>query len=177
MTTSLSLNNIQNSEERSPQLGSPVGSGLLWASWANFVSVLDANAECCHVGEALLNAGGRRWIHPADALQKGHVAYLVKFLGFTEVEQSKGIEVVREGIRKLKFNQQLKRSEGGKRIFHQHPLHRISYCADDKTDKKSFSFIAKESDGERHSCFVFSSEKLVRSASIIAVVKNVCRGA
>ncbi|KAH7946168.1 hypothetical protein HPB49_020837 [Dermacentor silvarum] len=107
--------------------------------------------------------------------------FIPQFLGFTEVEQSKGIEVVREGIRKLKFNQQLKRSEGGKvpkveltisvdgvavqdpktkRIFHQHPLHRISYCADDKTDKKSFSFIAKESDGERHSCFVFSSEKL-----------------
>ncbi|XP_075549461.1 PTB domain-containing engulfment adapter protein 1-like isoform X1 [Dermacentor variabilis] len=131
--------------------------------------------------------GGRRWIHPADALQKGHVAYLVKFLGFTEVEQSKGIEVVREGIRKLKFNQQLKRSEGGKvpkveltisvdgvavqdpktkRIFHQHPLHRISYCADDKTDKKSFSFIAKESDGERHSCFVFSSEKLAEEITL-----------
>lgn len=134
-----------------------------------------------------VKSSGRRWIHPADALQKGHVAYLVKFLGFTEVEQSKGIEVVREGIRKLKFNQQLKRSEGGKvpkveltisvdgvavqdpktkRIFHQHPLHRISYCADDKTDKKSFSFIAKESDGERHSCFVFSSEKLAEEITL-----------
>uniref|UniRef100_A0A023GCK0 Putative gulp engulfment adaptor ptb domain protein n=1 Tax=Amblyomma triste TaxID=251400 RepID=A0A023GCK0_AMBTT len=134
-----------------------------------------------------VKSSGRRWIHPADALQKGHVVYLVKFLGFTEVEQPKGIEVVREGIRKLKFNQQLKRSEGGKvpkveltisvdgvavqdpktkRIFHQHPLHRISYCADDKTDKKSFSFIAKESDGERHSCFVFSSEKLAEEITL-----------
>ncbi|KAG0423619.1 hypothetical protein HPB47_000613 [Ixodes persulcatus] len=134
-----------------------------------------------------VKSSGRKWIHPADALQKGHVAYLVKFLGFTEVDQPKGIDVVREGIRKLKFNQQLKRSEGtkvpkveltisvdgvavqdpkSKRIFHQHPLHRISYCADDKSDKKSFSFIAKESDGERHSCFVFSSEKLAEEITL-----------
>lgn len=134
-----------------------------------------------------VKSSGRKWIHPADALQKGHVAYLVKFLGFTEVDQPKGIDVVREGIRKLKFNQQLKRSEGGKvpkveltisvdgvavqdpkskRIFHQHPLHRISYCADDKSDKKSFSFIAKECNGERHSCFVFSSEKLAEEITL-----------
>lgn len=29
-------------------------------------------------------------------------------------------------------------------ILHQFPLHRISYCADDKGEKKYFSFIAKQ---------------------------------
>lgn len=56
---------------------------------------------------------GRTWIHPPDALQKGHIAYLVKFLGCTIVDQPKGIEVVKEGIRKLRFSQQLKKSETG----------------------------------------------------------------
>lgn len=123
----------------------------------------------------------RQWIHPPDTLQRGHIAYLVKFLGNTEVEQAKGIEVVKEGIRKLKFTSQLKRSEGSKipkveltisidgvaiqepktkRILHQYPLHRISYCADDKAEKKFFSFIAKEADVEKHMCFVFVSDKL-----------------
>lgn len=134
-----------------------------------------------------VKGSGRKWIHPPDALQKGHVAYLVKYLGFTEVDQAKGIEVVKEAIRKLKFSQQLKQSEGAKmpkveltisvdgvavqdpktkRISHQHPLHRISYCADDKADKKSFSFIAKEADGERHSCYVFCSEKLAEEITL-----------
>ncbi|KAK6634508.1 PTB domain-containing engulfment adapter protein 1 [Polyplax serrata] len=36
------------------------------------------------------------------------------FLGSTEVDQPKGIEVVKEGIRKLKFNQQLRKAEGNK---------------------------------------------------------------
>ena len=38
---------------------------------------------------------------------------------------------------------------------------RISYCADDKAEKRFFSFIAKEADSEKHTCFVFVSDKLV----------------
>lgn len=50
------------------------------------------------------------------------------------------------------------------RIMHQYPLHRISYCADDKGEKRFFSFIAKEADSERHMCFVFVSDKLVSNS-------------
>ncbi|GFG38739.1 hypothetical protein Cfor_02770, partial [Coptotermes formosanus] len=105
----------------------------------------------------------------------------------TEVDQPKGIEVVKEGIRKLKFNQQLRKAEGNKtpkveltisidgvaiqepktkRIMHQYPLHRISYCADDKGEKRFFSFIAKEADLERHMCFVFVSDKLAEEITL-----------
>lgn len=49
------------------------------------------------------------------------------------------------------------------RILHQYPLHRISYCADDKAEKKFFSFIAKEANSEKHTCYVFVSDKLVSS--------------
>lgn len=129
----------------------------------------------------------KNWVHPPEALKQGHVAYLVKFLGYTEVGKAKGIDVVKEGITKLKFDQQIKRSEGvkvpkveltisvdgvgiqdakSKTIFHQYPLHRISYCADDKTDKKFFSFIAKESGTDKHSCFVFSSDKLAEEITL-----------
>lgn len=129
----------------------------------------------------------KNWVHPPEALQQGHVAYLVKFFGYTEVGKAKGIEVVKEGITKLKFDQQIKRSEGvklpkveltisvdgvgvqdakTKTIYHQYPLHRISYCADDKADKKFFSFIAKEADTEKHSCFVFSSDKLAEEITL-----------
>lgn len=138
--------------------------------------------------------GERKWIHPPEALQKGHIAYLVKFLGNTVVDQPKGIEVVKEGIRKLRFNQQLKKSESGAKtkkveltisidgvaiqeprshnILHQFPLHRISYCADDKGEKKFFSFIAKQpnqvdNDAEdKHECFVFISDKLAEEITL-----------
>lgn len=95
--------------------------------------------------------------------------------------------MVKEGIRKLKFSQHLKRAEGAKtpkveltisidgvaiqdpktkRISHQYPLHRISYCADDKTDPKFFSFIAKEADCDKHNCFVFVSDKLAEEITL-----------
>ena len=106
----------------------------------------------------------KNWLHSPERLTSGHIAYLVKvslfvlpcrlrlnsnliiqFLGSTEVDQPKGIDVVKEGIRKLKFNQQIKKAEGSKtpkaeltvsidgvaiqepktkKIQHQYPLHR-----------------------------------------------------
>lgn len=34
--------------------------------------------------------GEKKWIHPPGTLQKGHIAYLVKFLGNIVVDQPKG---------------------------------------------------------------------------------------
>ncbi|XP_049882702.1 PTB domain-containing adapter protein ced-6 isoform X2 [Pectinophora gossypiella] len=152
-------------------------------------------------GKANGAPNGRNWIHAPDALVKGHVAYLVKFLGCTQVEQPKGIEVVKDAIKKLQFTQQLKKSEakdGAKckkveitisvdgvaiqeprsnNIMYQFPLHRISYCADDKGAKKYFSFIAKggstvnggmngHETPEKHECFVFISTKLASEITL-----------
>jgi hypothetical protein len=60
--------------------------------------------------------GQRSWLHAPDALTNGHVAYLVKFLGNTPVDQPKGIEVVKEAIRRLQFTQQIKKAEGGNNV-------------------------------------------------------------
>ncbi|KPI96592.1 PTB domain-containing adapter protein ced-6 [Papilio xuthus] len=125
-----------------------------------------------------------------------------RFLGCTQVDQPKGIEVVKDAIKKLQFTQQLKKSEtkdGAKckkveitisvdgvaiqeprsnNILYQFPLHRISYCADDKGAKKYFSFIAKggstvngmnghdSGSVEKHECFVFVSTKLASEITL-----------
>jgi len=122
----------------------------------------------------------RKWLHTDESLISGHKTYLVKFFGSTEVDESRGLEVVKEGIRKLKFTQQLKKCEGtktpkvlltvsvdglgiqdpkSKTVLHHHPLQRISYCSDDKAEKKFFSFITSEPETSVHSCYVFASNK------------------
>ncbi|KAK2171753.1 hypothetical protein NP493_1029g02000, partial [Ridgeia piscesae] len=129
--------------------------------------------------------GGRQWIHPQDALLKGHIVYNVKFLGRVEVDSPKGTAVVKDAIRKMKFNKQIRKAEGQKLakveltisidgvaiqeprlkvIQHRYPLHRISYCADDKSDKRMFTFVAKE--GESNYCFVFDSEKCAEEITL-----------
>ena len=40
----------------------------------------------------------------------------------------------------------------------------MSYCADDKSDKRVFTFIAKEKDNNQHKCFVFDSDKCVSNS-------------
>lgn len=137
-----------------------------------------------------------------------------QFLGKCSVDQPKGIEVVKDAIRKLQLSQQMKKFEQqvkkqdqnnswkakkvelsvsingvavrdtqSQMIMHQYPLYRISYCADEKGEKKYFSFIAKSAEGsesggagtpgvattpdsvvpslekEKHECFVFISSK------------------
>ncbi|XP_058838812.1 PTB domain-containing adapter protein ced-6 [Topomyia yanbarensis] len=170
------------------------------------------NSNSQNGNDAKNTKNGRNWLHAPDVLVNGHVAYLVKFLGSTPVEQAKGIEVVKEAIRRLQFTQQMKKAEGGSNvktkkveitvsvdgvaiqeprtqtILHQFPLHKISYCADEKGVKKFFSFIAKTGSGAstqslsaasddthsshsadqdgQHECFVFISNKLASDITL-----------
>uniref|UniRef100_A0A8C4PWN2 PTB domain-containing engulfment adapter protein 1 n=1 Tax=Eptatretus burgeri TaxID=7764 RepID=A0A8C4PWN2_EPTBU len=108
------------------------------------------------------------------------VCICFQFLGSCEVDLPKGSEIVKDAIRKLKFACQLKKSEGQKipkvelqisirgiQILdpkskvqtHNCQLQRISFCADDKTDKHIFTFICKDGEQSKHLCFVFDSEK------------------
>jgi hypothetical protein len=142
--------------------------------------------------DSMYSGGGgtnfnKNWVHPPDALMYGRVDYTVKFLGEVDVATPKGTDVVKSAIQKIKFQLQVKRSQGHKIprvsiqinmeglnivdprtkiILHKYPLHRISFCADDKTDKRVFSFIAKAADSARHSCFVFLSDKLAEEITL-----------
>uniref|UniRef100_H3A0B0 PTB domain-containing engulfment adapter protein 1 n=1 Tax=Latimeria chalumnae TaxID=7897 RepID=H3A0B0_LATCH len=110
-----------------------------------------------------------------------------QFLGNTEVEQPKGTEIVRDAVRKLKFARHIKKSEGqktpkvelqisiygvkildpkSKEVLHNCQLHRISFCADDKTDKRIFTFICKDAESNKHLCYVFDSEKCAEEITL-----------
>ncbi|XP_059151231.1 PTB domain-containing engulfment adapter protein 1-like [Physella acuta] len=134
-----------------------------------------------------MRSGNKQWRHPPEALLNGHILYTVKFLGECMVDQPKGTEIVKDAIRKMKFNKHIKRAEGQKppkvelvisadavsvlepksrTVMHQYPLHRISYCADDKSDKRMFTFVAKEATGDKHFCYVFDSEKCAEEITL-----------
>uniref|UniRef100_A0A1A8JQZ8 PTB domain-containing engulfment adapter protein 1 n=1 Tax=Nothobranchius kuhntae TaxID=321403 RepID=A0A1A8JQZ8_NOTKU len=129
----------------------------------------------------------KSWMHTPEALAKHYIAYNAKFLGNTEVEAPKGTEVVKDAVRKLKFQRHIKKSEGqktpkvelqisiygvkildpkSKDVQHNCQLHRISFCADDKTDKRIFTFICKDSESNKHLCYVFDSEKCAEEITL-----------
>ncbi|TRY92260.1 hypothetical protein DNTS_029089 [Danionella cerebrum] len=129
----------------------------------------------------------KSWMHTPEALAKHFIAYNAKFLGNTEVDQPKGTEVVKDAVRKLKFQRHIKKSEGqkipkvelqisiygvkildpkSKEVQYNCQLHRISFCADDKTDKRIFTFICKDSESNKHLCYVFDSEKCAEEITL-----------
>ncbi|XP_056121633.1 PTB domain-containing engulfment adapter protein 1 isoform X4 [Rhinichthys klamathensis goyatoka] len=129
----------------------------------------------------------KSWMHTPEALAKHFIAYNVKFLGNTEVDQPKGTEIVKDAVRKLKFQRHIKKSEGqkipkvelqisiygvkildlkSKEVQYNCQLHRISFCADDKTDKRIFTFICKDSESNKHLCYVFDSEKCAEEITL-----------
>nr|CDP93196.1 BMA-CED-6, isoform a [Brugia malayi] len=129
-----------------------------------------------------------KWIHPPDVLLNGRVEYSVKMLGFAEVSEPKGTHVIRDAIHAIRFQFRGVTGHSGaklkkvdlqinvdgltvietktKMILFKYPLHRISFCADDKQDKRVFSFIAKAESSTRHDCFVFLSEKLAEQITL-----------
>ncbi|XDV36202.1 hypothetical protein PO909_006030 [Leuciscus waleckii] len=126
-------------------------------------------------------------MHTPEALVRSHVVYNAKFLGITDVDQPKGTDMVRVAVRKLKFQRHIKKSEGQKtpkvelqisiygvkildpktkEMQHNCQLHRMSFCADDKTDKRIFTFICTEPETKKHLCYVFDSEKCAEEITL-----------
>ncbi|CAJ0579223.1 unnamed protein product, partial [Mesorhabditis spiculigera] len=135
---------------------------------------------------------GKTWIHPPDVLLNGRVEYTVRMLGSREVPKAKGTDTIRDAIHAIRFQRQVKEGETGhaqreklqrvdlqinvegliivdsktKMVLYRYPLQRISFCADDKQDKRVFSFIAKAEDSNRHDCFVFMAEKVAEQITL-----------
>ncbi|XP_051996223.1 PTB domain-containing engulfment adapter protein 1-like isoform X3 [Xyrauchen texanus] len=152
-------------------------------------SVLTTQAllKFCRMNRAFNRRKEKPVMHTPEALVRSHVVYNAKFLGITEVEQPKGTDVVRVAVRKLKFQRHIKKSEGQKtpkvelhisiygvkildlktkEMQHNCQLHRMSFCADDKTDKRIFTFICTEPETKKHLCYVFNSEKCAEDITL-----------
>ncbi|XP_069638025.1 PTB domain-containing engulfment adapter protein 1 isoform X4 [Haliaeetus albicilla] len=165
---------------------------LHWNPWLKWGEKNQTPKLCClnrffNMNRAFSRKKDKTWMHTPEALSKHYIPYNAKFLGSTEVEQPKGTEVVRDAVRKLKFARHIKKSEGQKtpkvelqisiygvkildpktkEVQHNCQLHRISFCADDKTDKRIFTFICKDSESNKHLCYVFDSEKCAEEITL-----------
>ncbi|XP_058634150.1 PTB domain-containing engulfment adapter protein 1 isoform X2 [Onychostoma macrolepis] len=151
------------------------------------VLTLQAFLKLCRMNRAFNRRKDKPTMHTPEALVRSHVVYNAKFLGITEVEQPKGTDMVRVAVRKLKFQRHIKKSEGQKtpkvelqisiygvkildpktkEMQHNCQLHRMSFCADDKTDKRIFTFICTEPETKKHLCYVFDSEKCAEEITL-----------
>ncbi|VDH95481.1 Hypothetical predicted protein [Mytilus galloprovincialis] len=118
----------------------------------------DSTAETGYTGtpEENMRAANKQWVHPPDALTRGHIVYNVKFnkhIRKAEGQKTPKVELT------ISVDGVTIQDPKTKMTQYSYPLHRISYCADDKTDKRMFTFIAKSADCNKHFCYVFDSDK------------------
>uniref|UniRef100_A0A915JUB3 PID domain-containing protein n=1 Tax=Romanomermis culicivorax TaxID=13658 RepID=A0A915JUB3_ROMCU len=131
----------------------------------------------------------RSWIHSPDDLSEGVVKYTVKFMGDVAVDRPKGTDMIKDAIRRIVDMPKIelhisvkgvKMVDAKSHLIRQTlPLHKISFCADDKHDKRLFAFIAKINipsgsattkgacqSEEHHRCFVFLSDRLAEQITL-----------
>ncbi|GMT19259.1 hypothetical protein PFISCL1PPCAC_10556, partial [Pristionchus fissidentatus] len=125
------------------------------------------------------------WVHSPDVLLYGSVTYTLRLVGTKAVNKPKGTEIVREAIHAIHFQNENRRAETShtdaklqkvdmrinvdgvtildaktKDLLYRYPLKRVSYCSDDKEDKRYLAFIANDGDSSKSTCLVFLSDKM-----------------
>ncbi|CAI2348180.1 unnamed protein product [Caenorhabditis sp. 36 PRJEB53466] len=167
-------------------------SGIAGGNSSNLNGESSSNPSTSGAHVKYRGGSGRTWIHPPDYLINGRVEYVARYMGCVETAKPHGSEVAREAIHAIRFQRDLKRSEQSretaklqkvdigisidnvvitdtktKAMMFTFPLGRISFCADDKDDKRMFSFIARAEGSEaKHSCYAFTSEKLAEDITL-----------
>uniref|UniRef100_A0A8B9HWM9 PTB domain-containing engulfment adapter protein 1 n=1 Tax=Astyanax mexicanus TaxID=7994 RepID=A0A8B9HWM9_ASTMX len=102
-------------------------------------------------------------MHTPEALAKHFIAYNAKFQ--RHIKKSEGQKIPKVELQISIYGVKILEPKT-KEVQHNCQLHRISFCADDKTDKRIFTFICKDSESNKHLCYVFDSEKCAEEITL-----------
>lgn len=130
------------------------------------------------------STGGKAYVHPPERMIKGRVIYPVKFIGQLKVSEPKGTKVVRNAIDMVKVAADVRKTNnpgwdipevdlsisirsimclqrGTNKVLHQHPIHVISFSADDKRGSGNlFVYIIKpKPPATDHICYVYECSR------------------
>ncbi|XP_061464228.1 PTB domain-containing engulfment adapter protein 1 isoform X3 [Rhineura floridana] len=105
----------------------------------------------------------KTWMHTPEALSKHYIPYNAKFA--RHIKKSEGQKTPKVELQISIYGVKILDPKT-KEVQHNCQLHRISFCADDKTDKRIFTFICKDSESNKHLCYVFDSEKCAEEITL-----------
>ncbi|XP_052605324.1 PTB domain-containing engulfment adapter protein 1 isoform X7 [Peromyscus californicus insignis] len=105
----------------------------------------------------------KTWMHTPEALSKHYIPYNAKFA--RHIKKSEGQKIPKVELQISIYGVKILEPKT-KEVQHNCQLHRISFCADDKTDKRIFTFICKDSESNKHLCYVFDSEKCAEEITL-----------
>ncbi|XP_062873296.1 numb-like protein isoform X2 [Trichomycterus rosablanca] len=114
-----------------------------------------------------------QWQSDEEAVRKGKCSFAVRYLGLVEVEESRGMHVCEEAVKKLKVSGKktvkavLWVSADGLRVVDDktkdlivdQTIEKVSFCAPDRNFDKAFSYICRDGTTRRWMCHCFMALK------------------
>uniref|UniRef100_A0A3B4EG54 PID domain-containing protein n=1 Tax=Pygocentrus nattereri TaxID=42514 RepID=A0A3B4EG54_PYGNA len=114
-----------------------------------------------------------QWQADEEAVRKGKCNFAVRYLGLVEVEESRGMHVCEEAVKKLKVSGKktvkavLWVSADGLRVVDDktkdlivdQTIEKVSFCAPDRNYDKAFSYICRDGTTRRWICHCFMAIK------------------
>ncbi|XP_035390054.1 numb-like protein isoform X1 [Electrophorus electricus] len=114
-----------------------------------------------------------QWQADEEAVRKGKCSFSVRYLGLVEVEESRGMHVCEEAVKKLKLSGKktvkamLWVSADGLRVVDDktkdlivdQTIEKVSFCAPDRNYDKAFSYICRDGTTRRWICHCFMALK------------------
>lgn len=114
-----------------------------------------------------------QWQADEEAVRKGKCNFAVRYLGLVEVEESRGMHVCEEAVKKLKVSGKktvkavLWVSADGLRVVDDktkdlivdQTIEKVSFCAPDRNYDKAFSYICRDGTTRRWMCHCFMAIK------------------
>uniref|UniRef100_A0A1A7YEP1 Numb homolog-like n=2 Tax=Iconisemion striatum TaxID=60296 RepID=A0A1A7YEP1_9TELE len=114
-----------------------------------------------------------QWQADEEAVRKGKCNFSVRYLGLVEVEESRGMHVCEEAVKKLKVTGKktvkavLWVSADGLRVVDDktkdlivdQTIEKVSFCAPDRNYDKAFSYICRDGTTRRWMCHCFMALK------------------
>ncbi|KAH0631488.1 hypothetical protein JD844_005827 [Phrynosoma platyrhinos] len=89
-----------------------------------------------------------QWQADEEAVRKGRCSFPVRYLGHAEVEESRGMHVCEEAVKKLKAD-----------LIVDQTIEKVSFCAPDRNFDKAFSYICRDGTTRRWICHCFLALK------------------
>ncbi|XP_035010887.1 numb-like protein isoform X3 [Hippoglossus stenolepis] len=114
-----------------------------------------------------------QWQADEEAVRKGKCNFAVRYLGLVEVEESRGMHVCEDAVKKLKVSGKktvkavLWVSADGLRVVDEktkdlivdQTIEKVSFCAPDRNYDKAFSYICRDGTTRRWMCHCFMALK------------------
>uniref|UniRef100_UPI00358F9475 numb-like protein isoform X2 n=1 Tax=Myxine glutinosa TaxID=7769 RepID=UPI00358F9475 len=110
-----------------------------------------------------------QWEDDEESVRKGHCNFPVKYLGCVEVEESRGMHVCEDAVKRLRFLDRKKVravlwvsadglrvvDDATKDLIVDQTIEKVSFCAPDQSNDKAFSYICRDGTTRRWMCHSF----------------------